>query len=112
MSTLVTATKIKAEIATEPARSSRGPRRLTARRKLIVAAYDVMSRNGLDGSTLAEIIEEAGVGVGSFYRYFASKEDLAKGCSPIGRRRSVRRSSASRLARPTSRPPPATPSAA
>ncbi len=53
-------------------------RRATARVKLIAAAYDVMSRNGLAGSSLAEIIETAGVGVGSFYNNFASKEDLAK----------------------------------
>jgi AcrR family transcriptional regulator len=60
--------------------SKRGPseRGLTARRKLIAAAYDVMSRKGLEGSTIAEIIVEAGVGVGSFYNHFTSKEELAQ----------------------------------
>ena len=37
-----------------------------------------MGRKGLEASTLAEIIAEAGVGVGSFYKHFTSKEDLAK----------------------------------
>lgn len=50
----------------------------TVRRKLIEAAYEVMSRKGLEGSTIAEIIAEAGVGVGSFYNHFASKEELAQ----------------------------------
>ncbi|WP_174298902.1 TetR/AcrR family transcriptional regulator [Sphingomonas bacterium] len=53
-------------------------RPVTARAKLLDAAYRVMGRKGLDASTLAEIIGEAGVGVGSFYKHFSSKEDLAK----------------------------------
>ena len=53
-------------------------RRSSARGKLIEAAYTVMSKTGLDGSTIAELIEAAGVGVGSFYKHFKSKEDLAK----------------------------------
>jgi AcrR family transcriptional regulator len=59
-----------------PAR--RRGRRQTARGKLIDAGYDVMGRNGFDGSTIVEIIEVAGVGVGSFYNHFSSKEELAK----------------------------------
>lgn len=55
-----------------------GGRRETARRKLINAGYEVMGRNGLDGSTIVKIIEVAGVGVGSFYNHFSSKEELAK----------------------------------
>ncbi len=61
-----------------PTAKGKGGRRLTARGKLIAAGYDVMSRNGLENSTIVEIIEEAGVGVGSFYNHFDSKEDLAK----------------------------------
>ena len=53
-------------------------RPVTARIKLLDAAYRVMGRKGLDASTLAEIIAEAGVGVGSFYKHFSSKEDLAR----------------------------------
>lgn len=37
-----------------------------------------MSRNGFEGSSIGEIIEQAAVGVGSFYNHFATKEDLAK----------------------------------
>ncbi|GLS98903.1 hypothetical protein GCM10007897_02810 [Sphingobium jiangsuense] len=60
------------------ARAPSGGRRLTARRKLIDAGYEVMGRNGFEGSTIAEIIEAAGVGVGSFYNHFTSKEELAR----------------------------------
>ena len=60
----------------ERVRPPRG-RPSTARKKLIDAAFRVISRNGLDGTTLAAIIEEAGVGVGSFYNNFSSKEELA-----------------------------------
>jgi AcrR family transcriptional regulator len=55
-----------------------GGRRPTARRKLINAAYEVFGRNGFDGSSIGEIIDAAGVGVGSFYNHFSSKEELAK----------------------------------
>ena len=57
---------------------ARAGRPVTARAKLLEAAYHVMGRKGLDASTLAEIIAEARVGVGSFYKHFSSKEDLAK----------------------------------
>jgi AcrR family transcriptional regulator len=53
-------------------------RPLPAKRKLISAAYEVMSRQGLEGSTIAEIIAVAGVGVGSFYNHFSSKEEVAE----------------------------------
>lgn len=56
----------------------RAGRPVTARVKLLEAAYRVMGRKGLDASTVAEIIAEAGVGVGSFYKHFVSKEDLAR----------------------------------
>ncbi len=59
-------------------RSAGGGRKITARKKLIASAYDIMSRSGLEGSTIADIIERAGVGVGSFYNHFSSKEELAR----------------------------------
>lgn len=55
-----------------------GGRPPTARKKLIAAAYDVMARVGLEGSTITAIVEQAGVGAGSFYNHFTSKEDLAR----------------------------------
>lgn len=64
--------------ATEPPRAGRGGRRATARKKLIEAAYTLMARSGIEGVTAAEIIEEAGVGVGSFYNHFDSKQALAQ----------------------------------
>lgn len=60
-----------------PARG-KGGRRLSARRKLIEAGYAVISAKGFEASSITEIIENAGVGVGSFYNHFDSKEDLAK----------------------------------
>lgn len=44
----------------------------------MTAAYTAMAVKGLDGCSIADIIEQAGVGVGSFYNHFSSKEDLAK----------------------------------
>lgn len=44
----------------------------------MAAAYGIMGAKGLDGSSIADIIDQAGVGVGSFYNHFSSKEDLAK----------------------------------
>ncbi|WP_158511760.1 TetR/AcrR family transcriptional regulator [Sphingobium sp. TKS] len=37
-----------------------------------------MRTKGLESSTIAEIVEEADVGVGSFYNHFTSKEELAQ----------------------------------
>ncbi len=54
-----------------------GGGRHTARRRLIEAGYHVLSSRGFETSSIAGIIEEAGVGVGSFYNHFSSKEDLA-----------------------------------
>ncbi|WP_439685510.1 hypothetical protein MNJPNG_08825 [Cupriavidus oxalaticus] len=70
-----------------PARKSAGGRsqrtdvpavRGSAREKLLVAAHSVIGRHGIDGSTIAQIVAEAGVGVGSFYNHFATKEQLAR----------------------------------
>ncbi|HVR91931.1 MAG TPA: TetR/AcrR family transcriptional regulator [Novosphingobium sp.] len=58
--------------------AKRSGRKPSARKKLIVAAYTVMGAKGLDGCSIVDIIEQAGVGVGSFYNHFSSKEDLAK----------------------------------
>lgn len=52
-------------------------RRHTARHRLIEAGYRVLSSRGFENSSIAEIIEEAGVGVGSFYNHFSTKDELA-----------------------------------
>ena len=57
---------------------SRGHRRRSrTRKKLLEAAYQVMSRRGVDAATIQEITEQADVGFGTFYNYFLSKQDLA-----------------------------------
>lgn len=51
---------------------------LIARRQHILdAARRVFTRHGFQGSSMQEIITEARVSVGAFYRYFKSKEELA-----------------------------------
>jgi len=50
--------------------------RRTARDKLIVAAEAEMLAKGYPGTTVDEICERAGVSKGSFYHFFASKEEL------------------------------------
>jgi AcrR family transcriptional regulator len=57
---------------------TRGSRRRgRTRKKLLEAAYQVMSRRGVDAATIQEITEQADVGFGTFYNYFSSKEELA-----------------------------------
>lgn len=52
-------------------------RQKTARRDAILsAARKVFSREGFDGTTIADIAREAGVAAGTVYLYYASKIDL------------------------------------
>jgi len=55
-------------------RSQRRKRR--NRDALIRAAYSVVSRKGIDATTVHDITEEADVGLGTAYNYFRSKDDL------------------------------------
>lgn len=50
----------------------------SVRQRLLDAAYAAMSSKGFETSRIADIIEAAGVGVGSFYNHFSGKEDLAR----------------------------------
>ena len=52
--------------------------RQRTRQKLVEAAYRVMSRVGVEATTVNQITEEADVGFGSFYNYFTSKEEIAR----------------------------------
>ena len=54
-------------------RSKRG---LEAEQKLLDAANAVFWANGFAGSTIAQIITESGLSVGSFYHQFADKREL------------------------------------
>jgi len=51
-------------------------RRLRTRNLLIDAARRIAATTGLEGTPISDITDEAGVGVGSFYNHFASKEEL------------------------------------
>jgi AcrR family transcriptional regulator len=46
------------------------------RREIAAAAMDVFSRSGFEASSMRQVAEHAGVGKGTIYEYFRSKEDL------------------------------------
>lgn len=46
------------------------------RRELVEAAYNVFARKGYASSGVGDIVDELGVGRGTFYRYFATKRDI------------------------------------
>ena len=56
-------------------RSVRRKRRV--RQALIEAGYELMTKKGVDASTMSEISELADVGAGTVYNYFSSKDQLA-----------------------------------
>jgi AcrR family transcriptional regulator len=65
----------KARPRARPVRESlREEARGTYRDAIIAAAERVFSRSGFYATKMAEIAKEAGVGVGTLYNYFASKE--------------------------------------
>ena len=47
-----------------------------ARERVLVAAVDLFARQGYDGTSVAQVINAAGVAKGGFYHHFASKEAL------------------------------------
>jgi len=51
-------------------------RRLRTRARLIEAARRIVATRGIESTPISEITDEAGVGVGSFYNHFETKEDL------------------------------------
>jgi TetR/AcrR family transcriptional repressor of nem operon len=48
----------------------------TTRRKILDAASRAFREHGVDGASVSEIMAEAGLTVGGFYRHFESKEEL------------------------------------
>lgn len=54
-------------------------RRFKTRARLLEAAYELMSTQGVDATTIKEITERADTGFGTFYNYFVSKDDIAAG---------------------------------
>ncbi len=54
---------------------------LEARRQsILAAAAKVFSEKGFAAATMADIAQEAGISPGAIYRYFASKDELARDC--------------------------------
>src|SRR6218665_1777364 len=51
--------------------------RLDKRDLILTKGSDVMLRRGYHGTGVQEIVQAAGIPKGSFYHYFASKEDFA-----------------------------------
>ena len=52
-------------------------RRRRSRERLLRAAAEVISDNGIDATTISDIAERADVGLGTVYYYFKSKDELA-----------------------------------
>lgn len=52
-------------------------RQIKTRSRLLRAAYDLMSSQGVDATTIQEITAAADTGFGTFYNYFQSKDDIA-----------------------------------
>jgi AcrR family transcriptional regulator len=53
-------------------------RRAVTREKLLVAGLRLFSKVGVDATTIQQITDEAGVGFGSFYNHFESKQALVE----------------------------------
>ncbi len=51
-------------------------RKALTRERLLVAARELFAGRGLDRTTVAEIAEHADIAIGSFYNYFATKDEL------------------------------------
>jgi AcrR family transcriptional regulator len=56
--------------------SRREERSAQIRADLLAAAESLLAQKGVDRTTISDITSEAGLGFGTFYNYFASKEDL------------------------------------
>jgi len=59
-----------------PAGGARDANRRARTQQLSAAALDLFLEHGLLAVTIDQIVERAGVGKGSFYRYFRDKEEL------------------------------------
>ena len=54
----------------------RGVEKLDKNQVLKQAAYDVFSKKGYKATAISEVAKQAGMAVGSFYNYYASKEEI------------------------------------
>ncbi len=46
------------------------------KRQIIKAALKIFSERGYEGTTIKDVVQEAGTSIGNFYFYFKNKEDL------------------------------------
>ena len=51
-------------------------KKIRSRQKIMSAAVKCFDERGYSETSIADIMNEAGLGVGTFYNYFASKEEL------------------------------------
>jgi AcrR family transcriptional regulator len=51
-------------------------RRAENRKNLLKAAYELMSKQGVDGTSVKEVTSLADIGYGSFFNHFKTKEEL------------------------------------
>jgi TetR/AcrR family transcriptional regulator, regulator of mycofactocin system len=56
-----------------------GRRRITSRAELEQVAFDLFDRNGFEHTTVDDIASAAGIGRRTFFRYFASKNEVPWG---------------------------------
>ena len=61
------------------------------RRRILVAADELMKANGVDAASVGEVMRRAGLTVGGFYAHFPSKEALAHEALLFGLTRNVDR---------------------
>ncbi|PJZ50235.1 TetR/AcrR family transcriptional regulator [Leptospira saintgironsiae] len=52
-------------------------RSIARKENLIEAAYKLVKRNGYNETGIRDIVEEAGVSIGTFYSYYKDKNDIA-----------------------------------
>lgn len=59
-----------------PPKSRRERRKIEYHNKIVSAAIELFSSKGYDATGIAEVMDMADLGVGTFYNYFSGKEDL------------------------------------
>ncbi|MCE5287470.1 MAG: TetR/AcrR family transcriptional regulator, partial [Pelosinus sp.] len=53
-------------------------KKLQAKQTIISAAISLFQRKGFGDTTIADIMNEADFGIGTFYNYFQAKEEILK----------------------------------
>ena len=72
-------TRVMTSARQAPEVFARRPKRADARRNydaLVAAARDVFAENGASSASLEEVARRAGVGIGTLYRNFPTRQDL------------------------------------